>query len=819
MSLFLLDADYVKTEKQALIRLWLKDESGKLLVAKVKDYSPYFFILLDQTRVKDAERKVRSKLSKEPYVKDMQLVEMKKLGERMKFLKVTCNLPSQLQKARDLIKVLESARGGSGEVIDEYEYAMNFYRKFLIDSRINGCCWIEIKGLESLKEKKEVEVSINDLKVLQTTKKEPKLKIVAFDIECVEENGENRVVMISLYSEGLRKVITTLKQRDKKLPSFVEVVGSEKALILRFVELINELDPDIIASFNGDGFDFAVLDERAKANKIELTLGRDGSKVVFTRRARESSARIAGRVHLDVFQFVNNILSPHLQTEVLTLDAVSAELLGDRKIELDYQELLETVRKKRDPSKLAEYCLKDSELTYKLVKLLLPQMLSISQTVGQILFDVSRMTYGQLVEWYLLRKARERDEVLPNQPKFEEIRKRRMRTYVGGFVKEPIAGLHEQIAVVDFKSLYPTIIASFNISPETLDCDCCKGKAKVVPETKHWICEKRRGFVSEVIKELVERRSEIKKRMKKLDKKSLEYRLLDAQQYALKIIANACYGMFGFAGARYYCHACAEVTAALGRHWIRKIIKLAEENSFLVIYGDTDSCFLKSKEKLSDEDFKKKVLSFLELVNKQLPGIMRLDLQGFYKRGIFIPRGVGYGTAKKRYALISYEGELLVRGLETVRRDWCNLAKEVQRNVLLYVLRDNDVNKAINYVRDVVEKLRKLKVNLKDLIIYEQLTKPISEYKQISPHVVAAKRLLEQGYPVGEGSIIMFVITKGSGSISQRAMPAEFVELKDVDVDYYISHQVIPAAMRVLAALGVSESRLEQRGLERFLTS
>ena len=108
MPLFLLDADYVKTEKQAFIRLWLKDESGKLLVAKVKDYSPYFFILLDQTRVKDAERKVRSKLSKEPYVKDMQLVEMKKLGERMKFLKVTCNLPSQLQNgiAKNVLKVV-----------------------------------------------------------------------------------------------------------------------------------------------------------------------------------------------------------------------------------------------------------------------------------------------------------------------------------------------------------------------------------------------------------------------------------------------------------------------------------------------------------------------------------------------------------------------------------------------------------------------------------------------------------------------------------------------------------------------------------------
>jgi DNA polymerase I/DNA polymerase-2 len=206
-------------------------------------------------------------------------------------------------------------------------------------------------------------------------------------------------------------------------------------------------------------------------------------------------------------------------------------------------------------------------------------------------------------------------------------------------------------------------------------------------------------------------------------------------------------------------------------------------------------------------NIEKEVEEFLKKINQKFPGILELELQGFYERGIFIPRGT-YGTAKKRYALVDEKGNLLIRGLETVRRDWCNLAKEVQRKVLEFVLKERNVEGAKEYVRKVINDLRKRKVSLKDLIIYEELTKPIEQYKLISPHVMAAKKLKQRGIEVGEGQVIMFVIQEGPGSISERAEPFEFANLEKIDLDYYIGHQILPAAMRILQVLGVSENEL-----------
>jgi DNA polymerase I/DNA polymerase-2 len=469
---------------------------------------------------------------------------------------------------------------------------------------------------------------------------------------------------------------------------------------------------------------------------------------------------------------------------------------------MDYQELLESWRKGKNLEKLAEYCLKDSELTFKLGEVLLPQIFEISRTVGQVLFDISRMTYGQLVEWYLSRKAGEKGEIIPNQPKFEEIQERRKKTYVGGFVKEPALGIHEKISVLDFRSLYPSLIVSFNISPETLNCECCKGNGHKVPELNYWFCKRREGFIPSVLKEIIQKRAELKKKLKTIPKDSFEYKVLDNRQYALKIIANATYGYFGFPASKWYSKECAESCTAFGRYWIKETIKEAEKEGFSVIYADTDSLFLKKS-----AGIEKEIDEFLKKINQKFPGILELELQGFYERGIFIPRGT-YGTAKKRYALVDEKGNLLIRGLETVRRDWCNLAKEVQRKVLEFVLKERNVDGAKEYVREVINDLRKRKVSLKDLIIYEELTKPIEQYKLISPHVMAAKKLKQRGIEVGEGQVIMFVIQEGPGSISEKAEPFEFAKLEKIDLDYYIGHQILPAAMRVLQVLGVSENEL-----------
>ena len=797
IKFFLLDADYFVEGGETKIRLWGKTEKGKNAVLFFKE-DPYFFVLPKD--FKKALSDIKKLLDKKKIkVKKIEKVKMKLNGKEKDFLKIVCSKPADTQNVRDVIKTLEEKRGGKGSVIEEYEYAINFYRKFLIDKKISGCCWLEVEG-EKIKTDLKVDFAINvrNFKVLEKNDL-PNLKILAFDIETIEKGGKKEVIMVSFLGKNFKKVIT-----DKKgnFPDWVEVVKNEKEILERMIEIFQKQDPDIILSYYGDSFDFQVLSERCQENKVKFILSRDNRELKFSRRARISAARISGIVHVDIFNFIQNILSATLQTEVLTLDAVSSEILKDKKIELDYQELLESWREKKNLRKLAEYCLKDSELTFRLSQILLPQIFELSRLVGQILFDVSRMTYSQLVEWYLSKKAGEEKEIIPNQPKFEEILKRKKETYVGGYVKEPIAGIHENIAVIDFRSLYPSIIVSFNISPETLNCDCCKKDGFKVPELKHWFCKKKKGFVSSILKELIEKRAKIKKKLKKLKKDSLEYETLYNKQFALKTIANATYGYFAFPASKWYCKECAESCAAFGRHWIKKAIKEAQKENFVVVYGDTDSLFLKE-----GKEIEKKVKEFLEKINKNFPGILELDLQGIYERGIFIPRGT-YGTAKKRYALIDKKGELLIRGLETVRRDWCNLAKEVQRKVLEFVLRENDVKKAKNFVKRIIKNLKEKKVALRDLIIYEELTKPIEKYKLISPHVMAAKKLKEKGIEVGEGQVIMFVIEEGAGSISEKAEPIEFAKLEKIDSNYYIERQIVPAAMRVLQVLGVSESEL-----------
>ncbi|MBC7188977.1 ribonuclease H-like domain-containing protein, partial [Candidatus Aerophobetes bacterium] len=574
VEFFILDADYEQSEKESFVRLFGVTEEGKTLGVSFP-CQPYFYVLPREPDL--AEKEIREVLKDKIKIRKIEREEKFFEESKKTFLKIFCYLPQDVQKTRDIVKQLEKKRGGSGSVIEEYEYSINLYRRFLLDRNIPGSCWVEVEG-EREKSDMKVDFFIKGEKIKPVERLTyPPLRMLSFDIETYEGVKEKKIIMVSLWTDKFHKVITYQKS---EYPEWVEVVEDEKRLLERFFEILDEYDPDVIFSYNGDAFDFPVIQERASKNKIELLLSRDAKKMRFTRRARVSSAKIKGRVHIDLYNFINNILAPNLQTEALTLDAVAGELLGDEKIEMDYQELLESWRKSKNLEKLASYSLKDAQLTFDLGLLLLPQMLELSSTVGQLLFDTSRMTYGQLAEWFLTQKAVEQNRIIPNQPKWEEIQKRRTFTYPGGFVKEPVGGVHENIAVLDFRSLYPSIIATFNISPETLNCPCHKENGYKVPETDYWFCIEKKGFVSGVIEELITRRAKLKKELSMLPEDSPEYRILNNRQNSLKIVANATYGMFAFAGAKWYCRECAESCASFGRFFINQVIKEAEGKNF-----------------------------------------------------------------------------------------------------------------------------------------------------------------------------------------------------------------------------------------------
>jgi DNA polymerase Pol2 len=477
--------------------------------------------------------------------------------------------------------------------------------------------------------------------------------------------------------------------------------------------------------------------------------------------------------------------------------------------------------KKKDVERLAEYSMWDSELTIKLANLILPQIFALARFTGQLPFDICRYTYSQLVEGFFMHKAFTDDVLIPNRPKTEEIEERRMKpAYKGAAVIEPKKGIHSDVLVFDFRSLYPTIIVTHNIDPWTFNFKGCKKKYEVPEHKGGWyFCADAKGFIPKHLEEVIKRRQEIKHMMKQ-EKNPDEHTRLDNEQFALKTIANATYGYLAYFGARWYRLECGAAAAAWGRYYIGKVIEEAKQQSFEIIYGDTDSLMiihpeLKGQQKLFGMGEK-----FAESVNDKLPGIIELEFRNLYKGGIFVARmkdresGAG---AKKRYALVDYEGNLEIRGFETVRRDWCELSKRIQREVLVMILRDRDPAKAVRTVRDTIEKIKGGEVCLDDLAIFEQITRPLAAYQSIGPHVKAAMKALQRGRPVGEGTVIAFVITKGKGSISDRAEPLEDVKPGQYDPDYYINNQVLPAAMRVLKALGYEEKEILSGKIQKKL--
>ncbi len=204
------------------------------------------------------------------------------------------------------------------------------------------------------------------------------------------------------------------------------------------------------------------------------------------------------------------------------------------------------------------------------------------------------------------------------------------------------------------------------------------------------------------------------------------------------------------------------------------------------------------------------VTELLSSINQNLPEDMELELEGYYDRGFFV--------TKKRYAVID-DGEITVKGLEQVRRDWAPVAKNTQHNVLEAILKDASPDKAKKIVKDIIKKLKDGEVKNEDLIIHTKLTKKPENYKQIAPHVVAANKLRLSGTKVVSGSIIAYIITKGKEPISRRAVPIELIDDKQYDPDYYIENQVLPATLRILEAIGYSKEQIMNNEVQTSLDS
>jgi len=802
VKICILDTDYViDPEGVPVVRLWGVDEKGKSVVVLDRRFRPYFYIQpkpgLGEEEFEDLKKRIMGMELEGSKPERIFEQEKKFLGKPTKVVKVVVTNPSDVPKFRELVKDWVGVK-------NEFEYGISFYKRYLIDNGLTPMDWTEVTGRIKAGTGPDTDLVLEAENIKPFTSAYPSLRTLVFDLEVAEEGGEEKIIMVSVKdNKGFDKVLTYKNVRAKD----VEIVRDEKALIERFLEIVKERNPDIISGYNTDRFDFPKLIERAHKYGVKVLLGRDGEPVVFKRRGRISSATIRGRVHVDLYDFIEHILAQTLKSEVLTLDRVGKELLGVGKKKMEWTDIETIWKEGRGLRKIVEYCRWDSELALRLAEHILPQIFELCRITDQTLFDTSRMTFSQLVEWVLIRRAFEIGEIAYNRPKFDEVQRRRSaEAFTGAYVHEPKGGIHEDIVLFDFMSLYPTIIVSHNISPEMLDCGHRECEKNTAPGEEHYFCTKEKGFIPEILEKIISKRIEVKKKLP--EKKTAKYKEMQNRQFALKILANSFYGYYGYAGSRWYSRVCAQSITAWGRYYIKNVIEMAEKAKFDVLYGDTDSLFLRIKRK-GDAN------AFMEKVNRKLPGIMELEFKDVYERGIFIETKTG-AIAKKKYALLEKDGDLVMKGMETRRRDWAKIAKDTQEKVLKAILKEKSVKKAVNIVHRTVHSLRRGDVNMDELVIYMQITRPLSEYEQLGPHVKAARKSISRGRPLGEGSTIAYVVTKGTGSISDRAEPAEDAE--NYDPEYYIYHQVIPSAMRILSGFDIDEDELVKGKMEKVPT-
>ena len=506
------------------------------------------------------------------------------------------------------------------------------------------------------------------------------------------------------------------------------------------------------------------------------------------------TGKIKGIVHIDLLKFIRVAYSQYMQSETLSLNEVANEFLGERKKDFKFRH--SSKLGEEDWNFYYEYNLHDSVLVFKLFEKMWPDLLEFSRVIREPVFEISRNGLSKNVESYILHNLYDFNEIPEKRPIHEEIGIRMNREkYEGAFVFEPTPGLYEDIAVFDFTSYWPSIIVTFNLSRSTLLEKKEKDALEVEISGKKFYFSKKPGFFPQMLGGIIEKRKQYKKEYAKNPNPFTK-----ARSNAFKLLANAAYGYQGFFGARYYCPEASASTTAISRDFTKKTIDLINGEKYTVIYSDTDSIALKL-----NKHSKKDALELLKEINENLPGIMELDLEDFYERGIWVTKRTGTVGAKKKYALINKEGKVKIRGFETVRRDWCSLARKMQNHIIKLVLEDGNEKKALEYFREIVKKVKQRKIGKENLIIKTQLKKSLEDYKAISPHVIAARKMEEQKIPISEGNLVEYYISETK---EKTKLIREKVKLPEeegeYDIPYYLEHQILPAVENIFQVFNVN---------------
>jgi DNA polymerase-2 len=602
----------------------------------------------------------------------------------------------------------------------------------------------------------------------------PRLRILSFDLETSLDG--KRLYSVAMAGAGGERVLLV---RPDAVPG-VDVVPDERALLEAFIAHVRRVDPDVLTGWNVCDFDLAVLLRASARLGVRCTLGRTDDEVDLRRDqsfTRESRAIVAGRQVLDGLALLRGAF---LRLEDYRLDTAAQLLLGKRKLFGPEHRGAEIEAAYRDdPARLAAYNLEDARLVLEILERtgLVELAVRRSLLTGMQLDRVSAAIAS--VDSLYLGALRARGRVAPS-----------VRTsaataadgsIVGGLVLDSRPGLYRNIFVFDFKSLYPSLIRTFNIDPLTHVRDA-PGDAVVRTPGGAEFRRDEPGILPELVARLA------------LERASLRAGGDAVGAQAIKILMNSLFGVLGSPASRLFSPAVANAITTAGQHVIRQAAAAATALGHRVIYGDTDSLFLDVADGAGgDPEALRAAIAgaVADAVARDFAceSHLELEFEKVYAR-FFMPEVRGGATgSKKRYAgLVVRDADeaLEVVGLEAVRRDWSAVARRFQRELLALVFHDQPV---ADFVRGFVADLRAGRFD-GELAYRKAIRKPLGEYtKTTPPHVKAARK--QRG---GAGRIVTYVVT--------RAGPEPVGETSAApDYDHYVTQQLRPIADAVLRFL------------------
>jgi DNA polymerase I len=901
----ILDANYTyNSDHSPLVQLFGSTPEGKSVTCRVAGFRPYFYAGVDE-KLSESAREELLALGLEVEVVE-RFLPIGYQTAPQKMLKITTHDPKEVRSLREKAKEIAGIKA-------VYETDILFKNRFLIDCNLGGMGWVDAPipewtaGTLAATATSAAVVPFGALHPVSHETNAP-LRFMSFDIECLPDHGEmpkaekSPVILISMAFQPEYQGNRTLVLVGKNIVcprSDTRSCEDESELLSSFASIVRDYNPDILAGYNSNEFDFPYLQERYKQNRVDARVGRDGSSWYIRKIVSRTDVSITGRVVVDLLPIIRSSYS----LKQYTLRNAAAELLKMEKYDVDPKEIESLWAEEGDGlRRFVSYSRRDAVLAlHMLLDLrLMDKYIALSRASGSLLQDIVNGGQSGMVESLLMRRFRERGRVVPPKPDADisEERYEENEGLKGGAVLVPEKGLVEDVVILDYKSLYPTIMMAHNlcyttvltqasssastssatsessVSSASLPSSAVSSSAAAsapafkaasgpasaaraatvevitAPSGGRFVSPQvSPGIMPAVLRELLEERTATKNLMKKAGEE--ERRFLDAKQYAMKILLNSFYGYSGYARARLYSLALANAVTSFGRENIlrtkriiddigsayvigREVVfkdalpfgKAAEKCYDLsVVYGDTDSVFVRLQPTgsgpISLQDAELIGRKIAETVTASLPEPMELVFEAFARRGIFL--------AKKRYALWVFEpigdgwkDRIKVRGMETVRRDWCGLTSKTLKTCLELVLKEGKVDEAVEHVRSVVLRLQNQDLSLdptliEDLTLTRRYTKSPGSYKNKQPHIQLVEKIRERGGTVpGVGDRVPFVIIQGKrGKKSKelfvnRAEDPAYVLEKNVplDTEYYVEKQILPPVLRIFESFGVTKERL-----------